>query len=343
MKPLLIFAMILLAACGAGSEPGAAPPREAAAVAPQTAEAVLSQNAPLATVPAIVTLPPAARVAVTAPFAGAVSRVHVIEGEQVRAGQLLATVISRDALSLASDRARAASRLKLAEAQAARMGQLAREGVVAGARQDEADAALSQARVDVAEAGRILARGGASADGVVRLVAPMSGRVSRVAVETGGPLDGMTAPFVIETSDRYSLTLQLPQRLAPSVRPGMAVEGPNGLRGRIVSVSPGIDLETRSVMARATIATGAGLIAGQSLGVTIIGSGAAGAVTIPAVALTRLEGRDVVFVQTPKGFAPRDVAPGAVAGGSATILTGLKAGERVAISNLPELKVQAGQ
>ena len=56
------------------------------------------------------------------------------------------------------------------------------------------------------------------------LIAPISGRVAHVSVETGGPVDGMTAPFVIENASAYRIDLQLPERLARSAAPGMAVE-----------------------------------------------------------------------------------------------------------------------
>jgi cobalt-zinc-cadmium efflux system membrane fusion protein len=343
-RHLLICAALLpllLASCG--TEPVAAPAAPIKAVPPATAVAQPASNAPIATVPATVTLPPAARVAVTAPFSGAVRQIHVLEGQEVEAGQLLATVISRDALTLASDRARADARLALARANAARIGQLAAEGVVAGARADEAQAASRVAEADRAEADRILRRGGASDDGTVRLVAPISGRVSRVSVETGGPLDGLTAPFVIDGSNRYALHLQLPERLAGKVRPGMAVLLPGGARGEIVSVAPGLDPETRSLKAIARIGSAPGLVAGGSLSVTILGDGGDRAVAVPADAVTRLDGRDVVFVRAREGFVARPVAVGGTVDGQTTIVEGLAVGAVVATSNLPELKSQAAR
>lgn len=341
-RPLLLAALLPLVLAGCGRDaapPPAAPPPKAAA--PQTAVATPAADAPLARVPATVSLPPASRVAVTAPFSGAVRQLHVIEGQEVQAGQLLATVVSREALSLASDRARADARAGLAEANARRMERLAAEGVVAGARADEARAALREAQVDRAEAARILARGGASADGIVRLVAPIAGRVSRVAVETGGPLDGMTAPFVIDAGNSYALQLQVPERLADRIRPGMAVVLPDGGRGAILSVAPGLDPATRSIRAIARIGAAPGLVSGRSLTVTILGDAGGDAVSIPSAAVTRLDGRDVVFVRGADGFRPVPVSVGGVADGRATIVEGVAAGATVAVSGLPELKSQA--
>ena len=299
-------------------------------------------DVPLGTVPATVSLPPAARVAVTAPFPGTVRQIHVIAGQEVRAGQVLATIVSREALSLASDRARARSKVELARANADRIGQLAAEGVVAAARADEARAALREAQVDEAEAARILSRGGASADGIVRLVAPIAGRVAHIAIETGGPLDGMTAPFVIDAANAYALDLQLPERLARKVRPGMEVVLPGGGRGTILSVAPGLDPTLRSVPAIARIGAAPGLLSGTSLVVTIIGAAEVGAVTVPSSAVTRHEGRDAVFVAEKGGFRPQSVVVAGAADGRTVIAEGLTLGARVAVSSLPELKSQAG-
>lgn len=340
---LLLAALAPLATAGCGNNaPEAAPATTPAVAAPQTAVATAATDAPLATVPATVSLPPAARVAVTAPFSGAVRQLLVIEGQEVKAGQLLATVVSRDALSLASDRARADARVGLAQANANRLGTLAAEGVVAGARADEARAALREAQVDQAEAARILARGGASGDGIMRLRAPISGRVSRVSVETGGPLDGLTAPFVIDAGNSYALHLQLPERLAGKVRPGMAVLLPGGARGKILTVAPGLDPATRSINAIARVGALPGLIAGGSLTVTILGDASSTAVAVPSAAVTKWEGRDVVFVQEQAGFRPVPVVVGGVADGKALISQGLAAGATVAVTGLPELKSRAG-
>lgn len=343
MKPghLCIIALLPLALGACGKSQDAAPPEPVTPQQPKTAVARAANEVPLGIVPATISFPPAARVAVTAAFSGAIRQLHVIEGQDVRKGQLLATVVSREALSLASDGARADARVDLARANANRIGQLAAEGVVAGARADEAKAALREALVDQSEAARALARAGAGTDGMVRLVAPIAGRVSKIAVETGGPLDGMTAPFVIEGGGRYTLNLQLPERLVRQVRPGMAVLLADGTRGRILSVAPGLDPATRSAQAIAALDGAPGLLAGGSVNVTILGDGKSGSTAVPSAAVARLAGGDVVFVKAAKGFQPAPVVVGATADGMTYIIDGLQPGATVAISNLPELKSQA--
>ncbi len=308
----------------------------------KTAAAKIASGVPLGTMPATVTLPPEARVAVTAPFPGAIRQVFVIAGQSVSRGQPLATMVSRDALQVGSTLTRARAQLGLARANASRTQQLVRAGVIAGARAQEANAALRQAEADVSENARILNISGARGDGSITLRAPIRGRVSSVAVQTGGPVDGMAAPFVIDASNSYQLDIQLPERLAGLVKPGMTVTLPGNASGRVLSVGSAIDPDTRSVLAKASISASPGLIAGKTIMVSIEAGAGQRVIAVPTSAITRAEGNDVVFVKAPKGFVQRAVVVGGSAGGETVIAHGLAAGEEVAISGLTEIKMALG-
>lgn len=358
-RPFIPFA--LLAACTA--LPACSPSRvdapaeeekadPLAALAIETAKVEAVENLPLGSVPGRVVLPPEARVAVTAPFPGAAVRVYVIEGQAVRRGQPLALVRAAEPVQIRGELSRAQSEVGLAEARARRLSQLAEEGIIAGARADEAQAALQQARASLAEQRRLASLAGAGPDGSMTLSAPIAGRVAHVGVETGGPVDGMSAPFVVEATGAYQIELQLPERLAKSVRPGLPVgveltaqEGGEALEvgGQILSVAPSIDPETRSVMARASIGAAPGIVAGRNVMVLISGSGGAGGLAIPASALTRIGGEDHVFVRSGKTYKPRKVTVAARSGETAMIAQGLKAGEVVAASSVPELKAMTAE
>lgn len=352
---LVTAALFLLPACSGESGDAPAPTEDTAEGASgltiETAEAVAATGVPLGSVPGQITLPPEARVAVTPPFPGAAMRVFVIEGQQVSRGQPLAVIRAAEPVSISADLSRARSETGLAEAQAARMAQLASEGIVAQARADEAAARLAQARATLGEAQRMAAISGTGPDGTMTLRAPISGRVAHVGVETGGPVDGMNAPFVIEASGPYRIDLQLPERLARSVTSGMGVtvsvnaDGPDPVEvaGQIISVAPSIDPVTRSVMAKATIPTVPGIVPGQNVMVVISGTSDGTGVSVPSAAVTRIDGADHVFVAAGDGYVPRAVTVAANAGGQAVISQGLSAGERVATSSLTELKAASAE
>ncbi len=308
----------------------------------QTATAFAAESASVGTMPALVVLPPNARVAVSAPFSGSVRQIFVLSGQEVAKGQVLATIMSRDALQIGADLNRARTDLDLARATAARTGQLVREGIIAGARAQEARAALNQAETNISEKSRILAISGANSSGLITLRAPISGRVSAISVQTGGPIDGMTAPFVIDASNAYQLDIQVPERLAGAVQPGMIVSLPGNISGKILSVSPGIDPVSRSLTAKASIGAAPGIIAGKSIMVSLSGNAPPNAVTIPVAALTKIEGKDVVFVSIDNSFKMRAVVVAAGGTTDIVITDGLLAGERVATSGLTELKMLRG-
>lgn len=310
----------------------------------QTVAAEAAMDVPLGTVPAAITLPPEAQVAVTAPFDGAIVRLHVIQGQQVSAGQALATVKSREPLQYGAELARAQARLGLAEASAARTRQLVDEGIVAGARADEMNAAIRVARTDVAENARILRQAGASASGEVTLRAPIGGRVAAMTAQVGGPVMATSAPFVIENSSAFALDLQLPERLAGQVRPGMRIAVPatgamSELTGSILSVGSSLDPATRSIIAKARIDGTPPLVAGKSVMVVIHHDGAQPGVSVPSRAMTTIDGKPHVLLQTGKGFAPRAVTVAGQSGDRTILSDGLKPGDKVAVSGISELKM----
>lgn len=353
-----IAAAFTVTACSGGSD---APEADQAAnegataaaalAAIETVQAEATDSMPLGAVPGVVTLPPEARVAVTSPFPGAAVRVLVIEGQGVSRGQPLAVVRAAESMRIGGDLSRAASELQLAEARAARLAQLAEEGIIAQARADEANAQLAQARATLAENRRLASYAGSGPDGSMTLRSPISGRISHVGVETGGPVDGMTAPFVVEATSAYRLDLALPERLGRQVRPGMAVEVdlPTGtgesmtVGGQVLSVAPSIDPETRSVMAKASIGTAPGLVPGQNVSVRIAGTSSENGVAVPSRSVTLIGGEPHVFVRDGDAFVPRAVKVATEAGDRTILSGGLANGETVAASNIAELKAASAE
>lgn len=321
----------------------------------ETAQARGVDNVPIASVPGTITLPPEARVAVTTPFPGAAVRVYVIEGQAVARGQKLALVRAAEPVQIRGDLVRAQSALGLAEARAKRITQLADEGIIAAARADEANAELAQARASLAEQRRLVSLAGIGPDGTMTLSAPIAGRIAHVGTVTGGRVDGMDAPFVIEAEGAYQVELQLPERLARGVRPGMPVEislptGDDGdgggsvpVGGQIIAVSPSIDPATRSVLARASIGGAPGIVAGRNVSVTIKGNGSQAGVAIPANAVTKIAGEDHVFVREGTTYNPRKVTVTSTTGEQAVISEGLRAGEVVAVTSVAELKAMSAE
>lgn len=363
--------LLTLSACGGGQTPDAeAPDAEespAGALAKdgtialtadniarlglRFAPAVAANEAPIAVLPAMIAPPPNARMAVAATFPGVVTRILVVEGQEVRRGQPLATISSRDILIMGADLSRASARLGVAQSNAGRLSQLEREGIIAGARADEARALLGEARADMSEKSRILHLvNGSGANGTYTLTAPISGKVTSADIQAGSVVDGTTAPFVIDAAGQYEAEAQLPERLATQVKPGMGVELSDGLRGTVTAVGSTIDPATRSVVLKARLPAGPAIIAGRATSLSVFGPAPAGAVTVPLAAVVDLDAGQAVFIRTPKGVAVRPVKAGGrygsgqdgVGGGDRVlILSGLKPGEQLVIEGTSALKPMA--
>jgi cobalt-zinc-cadmium efflux system membrane fusion protein len=296
---------------------------------------------PIGTVPGVVSLPPDARVAVTTPYAGTVVKVLVIQGQAVRQGEVLAIVRAAESVQFGAALARSEAELPVVAANAARLGQLSREGIIAPARADEARAALASARATLAENRRLLALGGAGRDGTITLRAPISGRVASVAVDTGGAVGNGVAPFIVENSANLRLDLQVPERLAGQVRPGMDIavtqEG-RMARGTVLSISGSLDPLTRSLAAKASLPADSRFVPGKGVMVTIAGPGRVGGVSLPASAVTHVGDHDEVFVRTATGFRATTVTVAGQIGDLAFLSAGVQPGSRIATCSVAELK-----
>jgi len=317
---------------------------QAKALALRFAPAVKADLAPIATLPAMIAPPPNARVAVAAQLPGIVTRVFVVEGAEVRAGQPLATVSSRDIVTLSAELSRARARLDVARANAARIGQLSREGIVAPARADEANAQLRQAQVDVSEQGRLIGMANGSSGGAgYTLTAPITGRISTMTIETGKALDPGAAPFVIDAGGAMQAQAQLPERLIGAIQPGMTVRA-GRVEGKVLAVGTAIDPATRSASLTASLPADPSIRSGQSLSLSVMGPAANGAVRVPGEAIAQVSGATMVFVRTARGVVARPVIlaeGGEGAEGERVVLSGLKVGDEIAVSAVSELKTLA--
>ena len=216
--------------------------------------------------------------------------------------------------------------------------------MIAGARADEARAALREAQAELNEQRRIVRQvNGTPGQGSYTLTAPISGRITSAAIETGSPVSEATAAYVIDAVSRYELTAQLPERLLGQVRPGMAVRLPGDVRGSITSVGSVIDPQTRSATMRARIPAGPGVVSGRAVPAILLAPAPEGAAMVPAAAVVELNGKPSLFVRTAKGVEARAVSVGDQADGQILVMSGVKPGEEIAVRGVSELKAIAGQ
>ena len=141
------------------------------------------------------------------------------------------------------------------------------------------------------------------------------------------------------------IEVALPSEDASRIQPGdeaaLILGDGREIGARVRSVTPSLDAESRSATAVLTLTRAVpGLQPGSFLQARIRPSGELdqSRIAVPEDAVQVLEGRDVVFVRTRRGFQAREVEIGSRSAGMVTILSGLEPGQRIATANAFLLK-----
>lgn len=341
-----ILVGIVAAACtGAGCKRRAAAPDDEAEAAPVNvvcATARSETGSDSVTLRGVIAVPPERSALVSAAIAGRVTRLLVHEGDQVHAGQLLASIEdpaleagTTEASALASA---ARSALTSADAARARAQRLFDQGIAP--RRDVEDAvarqASARAELQAAQARQLLAR---RQQGRAQVTAPIAGLVLRLRTRIGELVDGSAATPIAELADTSVLELRADAPAADLVRlhqgdavtvrldalPGLA------LTGQLVFVAAALDSNTSLGLVRASIVRPAG----QQLQLGLSGQLVAALaprprLLVPARAVRRsaVGGREVVVCKGGSAEV-RTVEVGASQGDAVEITSGLAAGEQV--------------
>ncbi len=277
---------------------------------------------------------------------GAVTAVEVKAGDAVRAGQVLLRLDARTAERTAAAGA--------AEAQAARAAQEAATQDVERQRRLFADRFISRAALDRAEAqhkqaqaeagARLASAGAAQAQSALHVVkAPYDAVVADVAVVLGDMALPGRPLLTVYDPRALRVSAPVPASLAPRLRgdadaSGLRVELPGLAGGRIAPRSaqllPAVDPATHTLELRLGLPPGLeGVVPGMFARVWLPGGPDAGArLFVPATAVVRRTEMTGVYVlggdERPR---LRQVRLGARDGDAVEVLSGVAAGERVAL------------
>jgi RND family efflux transporter MFP subunit len=238
---LALAAALVLAGCGSGDEPAAAPAR-----APQgeRLRIVAAEVPELKSVAAEITTRDQAEALARIP--GRLVRLTVREGDDVARGQRIGTVVDErigyETRAYQAQVAAASAEAARARAELARIDYLYRNNVYARARLDQAQAAAKAANAQVAAASA-QRQASAAAAGQGAILAPATGRVLRADVPEGSTVAPGTSVATV-TAGPPLLRLRVPQSLAGRIHAGMEVAVQDELlgnrRARIVQVYPAV-------------------------------------------------------------------------------------------------------
>lgn len=286
----------------------------------------------------------------TARADGAIVRINRRLGENVRAGDTVAILESREAATLAADRSAAAARVAAARSAFAREQRLFEERVTARQDLEAAEAVLAEAEAELRRAQSAAGASRLSGDGrTLAITSPVSGRITETDARLGAYVLAGTELFHIADPVRVQVNVSVLPADALRVGAGdrAMIELANGEQSEatIHAITPALDPQSRTATLVLRPRSPAQLTAGQGVRVRLRPGNAAddGRMTLPEEAVQSVEGDDVVFVRTADGFQATPVVTGARSGGRIEIISGLTPGSVIATRGAFLLKAELGK
>jgi multidrug efflux pump subunit AcrA (membrane-fusion protein) len=245
-------------------------------------------------------------------------------------------------------------------------------------REAEADiaaqrSAISEAQSNVARSQRALEQAQANVSEVqaqlqdFTVVSPVSGIVGDIPAKVGDVVSNTTALLTVNQNDRLEVQIQIPLEEADKLRPGLPVRLLDNRNqpmqtGRISFIAPDVDPATQSIQAKASFDNAGNLRTAQFIRARVIWDQGQG-LLVPTSAISRLAGRNFIFVATPfqssqcgsgnAGAAPpgapapdpeqlvavqKPIELGKIIGNDQEVIEGLSEGDRIVTSGILQLQ-----
>jgi membrane fusion protein, heavy metal efflux system len=283
----------------------------------------------------------------TAHVSGTVIGITKRLGDQVKTGEVLAIVESREAATMAAQRDIAQSKVALARSTAAREKELFDKLVTPRQDLERAQSELEAAEAELRRAQAAMEAEHVTGDGkAVSVVSPLSGAVTSRTAALGLFVRPETELFRVSDARFIDVDVAVTaidaQRIAVGDQARVLTRSGASLRAVVRSVTPTVNEQTRSATVVLDPLPGQpSLTPGEVVQAIITPKNAAAAgFVVPEDAVQNVGGRNVVFIRSANGFRVQPVAVGARGAGRVTILSGLNAGDTVATTNAFYLKAE---
>ena len=278
---------------------------------------------------------------------GPVSRILVLPGQQVKAGQPMLDVSSPDYSQLLDSYLKAADSYRLADKNYVRAQDLYQHHAIAQRDLEQAESDRNQAQADLNAADQgmkilgiknpaDLAKAPSSA--LIPVLAPIGGEVVERLVSPGQVVQaGQTQAFTISDLRTVWVLANVYQGDLAAVRSGddVVVQNdayPGNFHGRISYVSPALDPNTRTLQARIVVDNpGEKLKRDMYCTVTVTAGSIPNAIVVPDSSVLRDDNNQpfVYLAIDANQFGRRDVEIGQSLNGQTQILKGISPGEKV--------------
>jgi len=285
---------------------------------------------------------------VGSPVAGRILKLLVFEGQNVKAGTVLAMLHSTDLSDTQFALIKAASQQGLAAASEKRAEQLVEADVIGRAELERRRAELLQASTEAASY-RTQLRGLGMTEAQIHqletsrklsadypVITPKSGTVLKREIAIGQVVQPADPAFTIADLSSVWIVANVPEEDAGPLHKGMEVEvqipalPDHKISGRLSFVSPIVDPATRTVAVRMDVGNSNGLLKPDELAsMTFLGH-TDRKLTVPNTAVVREENKDHVFIQiAPNKYVLREVTLGEEENDLRVVLDGVRQDERI--------------
>ncbi len=287
---------------------------------------------------------------VGAPVTARIVELEVIEGQNVKRGQVLATLYSTELSDAQFNFLKAFSQQTLAQRAAERAQQLLAADVIGSAELQRRETELSQSNAELSALRDQLKVLGMNADQITKLektrvvnsrselVASIDGTVLERKVTIGQVLQAAETAFVLADLSSVWLVADVPEQVAGAIAVGKLVEADvpalpgHTIRGKLSFVSATVNPETRTVTTRIDLPNPNRRFKPSMLATVILKDNAENAKVIPSSAIVREGNDELVFAQTVPGtFILRPVTLGAEVDGNRVITAGVSPGEKIVL------------
>jgi membrane fusion protein, multidrug efflux system len=330
MRLTLIALLLLLSACGkenAGQKLDAGPPASVTVI-------TLSPEPWQDSIEAVGTIKARESVVISAKQAERVATVRFESGQRVAKGQVL---IELDAGTVKAELAEVRANLADLDAQVTRLQSLQGRQLIAQSQLDTVVASRNAARARMQAASERLN------DRIIR--APFSGVLGLRQVSQGQYVNAGFAMVNLDDLDHMWVDFPVPESLLSKLKIGMTLNleadaFPNhNFNASVASIDSRVDIATRAIMVRAGIENTKGLVRPGMLMRVSLQQNVVESLVVPELAVQQIGNRSFVFVANADGTAiSQDVRIGTRRAGKATVIEGLKAGDKVVVEGTSKLR-----
>jgi cobalt-zinc-cadmium efflux system membrane fusion protein len=309
-----------------------------------------SNLSPTVSVTGTVTFDPEKQAAVGARISGRVREIFKLEGDTVKAGDVLAEIESAELGHAQATLISAKAHASAASANEKREKELAEARISSNREAELAAATAASARADLQAAEqRVRALGGTAngTPGILRLATPISGKVIERHVSRGQSVEATYTAFRVADLSSVWVQLAVFERQLTAIHNGDAVDiypqgdGDRKVRGNVSYVGDVIDEETRTAPVRVEVdRPEIPIRPGQSVLAKIhTAKPVASALVVPRGAVTSVDGKPTVFVMHDAlSVEPRAVELGGQDGDRVEVLKGLTEQEKIVTGGVFALK-----